>query len=263
MNRSSPDVAGEIYIGTVMFERNRRKLLSPSFKVSEWIERFRLDGFDGMELWENHALLFGPEEVNAIEQSGFPVAVYNSYTSFDDEGKSMRERAATAAVQLRAGGVKFNLGGDPAIAETYLRNLLHWSDRLPEDCRLLCECHGGTIMKNLETATEIYERLDTGNFQIIIHPLSDPFTIRKWFDSFGGIITHAHIQSRNQEGKLVKLKNNRAKVEESLAILKNAGFKGSYTLEFTEGSDRPDVSAEELYRHALDDLEFLKENLTW
>ena len=56
----------EIYIGTILLERNRwTRDKKPTCLVSEWIPRFKEAGFDGMELWENHAALASSTELKA------------------------------------------------------------------------------------------------------------------------------------------------------------------------------------------------------
>ena len=134
------ETAGQIYLGTILLEKNRwpdspvtrfsigerlcrgRGAL-PSLQVSEWAERARADGFDGLELWENHALLVSDEELARLGRMPLPVAVYNSYFGLDDEDALWREVAAEAVLGLQAAGVKYNFGPDPARRDTYLRDL--------------------------------------------------------------------------------------------------------------------------------------------
>ena len=55
---------------TVCMEKNRWSTRMPSFKVSEWIPRFKADGFDAVELWESHFLEADNDEQEALCRSG-------------------------------------------------------------------------------------------------------------------------------------------------------------------------------------------------
>ena len=84
----------ELYIATLLLEVNRHgSPKTPSFPVSEWTDRFAGAGFDGMELWEYHATLAGPEEAKALQETAFPTTIFNTYASMDEAGREDRERA--------------------------------------------------------------------------------------------------------------------------------------------------------------------------
>jgi sugar phosphate isomerase/epimerase len=255
----------QIYIGTVLLELNRwtREKL-PTFSVSDWIPRFQAAGFDGIELWENHAMLAGPAELTALEASPLPVRVFNSYVGFEDtpESVSRREEVAGAADRLRAAGVKFNVGRDPRLRETYIRNAVEWQKRLPADCRMLCECHSGTILEGLDAAAAAFGDWTDSRFQAIVHvfPLA-PGDLRKWFAALGPRTTHAHVQFADENGVRMRLNKRPAPVRECLRVLEGEGFRGSFTLEFTEGTRTPGENIEDLFRNAAEDLSFLRENL--
>ena len=81
--------AGRIYIGSILLEKSRWSAdKTPTYRVSEWTERFADVGFDGVELWEYHATLCSPEELTALEAPRCPVAIFNSYASLDDDGEA-------------------------------------------------------------------------------------------------------------------------------------------------------------------------------
>ncbi len=250
----------KIFIGTVLLEKNRWKSRIPSLLVSEWVDRFKKDGFDGMELWENHVLLNSPEELDALKNSGFPVTVYNSYVTFDDEGAEKRAQAADAACKLGAKAVKFNFGNDMSLRDTYIKNLKDWVSKLPSDCRILCECHSGTIMEDPAFAAEVFKELGEDRYQAIVHGMIEPSELEKWFNHLGKAITHVHVQAL-QDGKYVRLRKIPERLKENLKIMKDAGFAGSYTIEFAEGCATPDENIEDVYSSALDDLQVLREAL--
>jgi len=263
MSPKNDGIGDEIYIGTILLELNRwGSPKTPTYKVSEWLNRFREAGFDGMELWEYHATLAPREELALLEAVEFPVSVFNTYCDFDDASESDRKQAAEMIKRLEAGGAKFNVGKDPALRDEYIKNLRTWSASLPEDCRLLCECHGGTIIQEPSNAAKFFEELDSERYQIIVHCLMQDLEILKeWFRAFGTSVTHAHIQMTDGNNKRAGLSNNPAHVKEALHIMREEGYRGSFTLEFTAGTQSPDENIGDLWQAALSDLHFLRENI--
>lgn len=257
-------VKDKIYIGTILLELNRwGNPKTPTYRVSEWTERFREAGFDGMELWEYHATLCSEAERKALEASSFPVAVYNSYGDFDDGSEDDRRGAAEMVRALGAGGVKYNVGKDPALRDEYLRNLRAWAEALPEDCRLLCECHGGTIIEEPEAAAKFFGELEDGRYQIVVHCFMPELDrLRAWFRAFGPAITLAHVQLGAGGGRRDRLDNQPEHVREALRVMRGEGFQGAFTLEFTQGTREPGENVADLWEAALADLHFLKENLS-
>ena len=253
-------VENKVYIGTILLELNRwSSPKTPTYLVSEWLDRFQEAGFDGMELWEYHVTLCPPEELAKLEASDFPVAVYNSYCDFSNESRSEQRAAAGMIRQLDAEAVKFNVGKEPALKDVYLGNLRTWGESLPEDCRLLCECHGGTIVEEPTAASEFFDELRGDRWQFIVHCLmNDLDRLKEWFSAFGQSITHTHIQMVDEDGKRVRLESDPKHVKEAIKIMRRAGYRGSFTLEFTEGTSALDENIEDLWKAALDDLSFLK-----
>ncbi len=258
------EIESKIYIGTILLELNRwSSPKAPTYLVSEWLERFQEAGFDGMELWEYHATLCPPEELAKLEESDFPVAVYNTYCDFRNESMPDQRTAADMIRRFGAKGVKFNVGKDPALKDIYLENLRNWGDSLPEDCRLLCECHGGTIVEEPAAASEFFGGLEDERWQFIVHCLmSDLDRLKEWFSVFGKSITHAHVQMVDENGKRIRLERNPKHVREAINVMRGEGYRGSFTLEFTEGTSAPDENMEDLWKAALDDLRFLKSLLS-
>jgi excisionase family DNA binding protein len=253
---------GEIYIATILLEPNRwTDAMRPSYAVSEWLGRFRDAGFDGMEVWENHAALCGPRELEALAASDFPCRVFNTYAGFDAAGAEQRARAAQLADRLGAGRVKFNFGSDAERLDEYLAALTAWAGMLPDGCRPLCECHHGTVLEEPERAADAFRRLGGLEVEVIVHPLFlSSHALRRWLDAFGANVTHAHVQLRDEHGVFQRLGSSPGLVRERLAILAEGGFRGSFSLEFTAGTRTRGETHERLWRNALADLAFLREH---
>lgn len=243
-----------IYFGTVCLERNRWGSRQPSFRVSEWLPRFRADGFDGVELWENHFLAADPAEQALLVERAAPVAVFNSYAGFADGPAETEQRAGAAKAirRLRAAAVKYNVGADPARLAEYRRNLLAWAEALPPACRLLCECHGGTVLESLAAAVAFFADLDPARFGVIVHAGDDPAPVTDWLAALPGRVQHVHLQWRDA-AKDPAAPGCRARLRACWAAIRARGFTGTATLEFTRGIGR-DEQLETLYTNARADL---------
>jgi len=254
---------GHIYIGTILLERNRwARGKEPSYLVSEWLERFAEAGFDGVELWENHAALAQPEELEALERPACPIAILNTYAPFGEEGQRARERAAALANRLSAGGAKYNLGRDEAARDSYIFSVREWAAQLPDRARVLCECHPGTTMEDPSVAADVLAELGDPKFQAMHHALAvAEGRLTQWMRLVGDRTTHVHVQMRDEDGAFLRLDRTPELVRRVLDVLHGEGFAGSFTLEFTEGTGAPDENPEMLFANALRDLEFLRENL--
>ncbi|MEC3884008.1 TIM barrel protein [Halobacillus sp. HZG1] len=248
-------------MNTVLFERNRWEPgRNPSLSVSEWMGRMKEDGFDGIELWENHALKSSDEEIEALKAHSLSVEIYNSYVSFDDDQDKEREEAAAMIHRLQPKQVKFNFGDSEASLDVYIRNLKEWEKQLPEDCELLCECHPGTVMEDPETARDVLEQLRPMDVKAIIHPFHAQVDLKGWFDHLEEKIVHAHV-SLFKNHVFHALEEEPEFIQERLQILKDSNYRGSFSMEFTKGVAEADETPQEIYTHAVKDVSYLKRQL--
>lgn len=245
----------QIYIGTILLERNRWSLGKvPTYQVSDWMDRFARDGFDGVELWENHAALCSDDELARLERSPLPIVVFNSYAGLGDCAAPERERSAAWANRLRVGAVKFNVGNDPALSAEYARNAVAWANAMPQVTRLLCECHAGTLLEDLDAAQAMFDAWSDGRFQAIVHAFGGDE--KPWVNSLRRlgprIVTHIHAALGMHTPATL------GTVQRQVAVLREMGFDGSITLEFTEGTGEIHEDKEIMYGRALRDLALLR-----
>lgn len=252
-----------IYIGTILLEPNRwAKGRRPTFRVSEWADRLAEAGFDGMELWEPHATLAPAGETDALARSPLPVAIFNSYAAMDEAGAADRATAGELAVRLGARAVKFNVGDDPAQRAAYLQAVRQWRAELADDVTLLCEVHPGTIIETPAAARSFFDELGVGGWEIIVHPFNRLETLGAWLDAFGPAVTHAHLQMRDEDNRVVRFDRRPGRARKAVEMLREAGFAGTASLEFTEGTGESGESVERLLENAVRDLAFLREVLS-
>ena len=200
-NGFRPMPAIPVYLATVCLERNRWGSRKPSFQVSHWLPRLAADGFDSVELWENHYLAADADEQARLRAAAGGIAVFNSYAGLGDgdaDGQQ-RRRATEAVLGLRAAAVKYNLGGDPRHLGAYRRNLLAWADDLPSACRLLCECHPGTVLEDPGEAAAFFADLDASRFGVIAHACGEAAEVEPWLTALGPRLRHLHLQLRQPE----------------------------------------------------------------
>lgn len=243
--------ATPVYLATVCLERNRWSSRVPSLRVSEWVDRVLSDGFDGIELWENHYLAVAPDEQRRLREVCRPLAIFNCYAGFDDDPQAaaQRARAAEVVVQLGATAVKYNVGADPAQVDTYRRNLLAWAGALPEQCRLLCECHPGTVLEQSDGAARFFAGLDEHRFGVIAHAPGTPAQLEQWLQTLGRRVQHLHLQRRDPSDATP---DGEQRLMRCAEVLRACAFTGSASVEFTRGIGR-DERIETIYENARAD----------
>lgn len=259
----NPPVAAQcnqasIYLGTVLLESNRwAGARIPTYRVSEWMERIAAAGFDGIELWENHVAMADASERAALRAGRAPVKILNSYAPMGESGEEARRQIAGFALELGVKAVKFNVGSNPEALESEVRTAIDWAASIP-GVSLMCECHPGTALENPEVA--IAALASCPEIGVIIHPFSSP-NLAVWLHLFGSRVLHAHVQIVDAQQRRWRLRGQPAPVREQLAVMRDGGFAGSFTIEFTAGVGVAPEDRDELFASACDDMLFLREEL--
>ncbi len=255
-----------IYFGSIALESNRWKPeCQPSIYFSEWLSRVNQAGFDGIELWQRHYTQGSRAEKERLTSGPNPPAIFNSYATFEntDESRSQRNEIAQAILETRALAVKFNLGTDAFREEEYIAQFREWSETLPSEMALLYECHPGDIGDKPDTAKAILKKINNPNIGIIVHPFClSPDNLHAWFDCFPDLIRHLHVHQRDEGGVFNLLEFSAEGNEARCRILRQRGFRGTLTVEFTKGTALVRENADEIFRNACSDLQFLRSNLS-
>ena len=233
--------------------------------LSAWLDRIAEAGFDGVELWERHLTDASPSEEELLVGSNLEIPVFNSYVSLDDADQTNRAAVSAAAQLTSSTGIKFNVGNDPTRQSQYAERIATWLEGLPTSVALLCECHHGiSIAEDPGVASAIFDAAGPASrLQAIVHTHESADHIRERFDAYGNRITHVHVNFLDFETMSApRLSDIRGRVESQVALLRDLGFAGSWTIEFTNGvlteNDHPDY----LLAQAADDLAVLREVLT-
>jgi sugar phosphate isomerase/epimerase len=244
-------VEPQIYLATVLLERNRWDSRIPSLRVSDWSSRIAEAGFDGIELWENHLLLADGRERDAVKRGPAPVVVLNTYCGFEAAAEDARRQSAELARFLHVRAVKFNFGSDIDAVPEYIENLAAWSELLPSGCRLLCECHPGTVLEEPAAAARLLAPSKC-TVEVIVHALhgDDDSRLEAWLDVFSEQVTHVHAVIRDRDVARRRIR-----------FLKDVGFSGTWTVEFCKGVNEPGEDTDRLFAQARDDLAFLRSEL--
>lgn len=249
-----------VFLASVALEPNRWKSRGeriPSLKVSEWSPRAAEAGFAGWELWEDHFFKAGGGERKALADSPLPVRVFNTYLRPGIDADADWERVVEAVRFLgpRVGGVKFNLGKEDVPADRQASAAREWAARLPEGVRMLCECHGGTVLETPSAAAAAFGSWPEDRFAAILHPLGgDPGKADSWFEALGGRIRHLHWQARVPGKGIRPLAEVEARLDVVKMSLRKRGFSGTQTIEFVEGTGKPGETPERSFAAAVADL---------
>jgi len=252
-----------VSLGTIALEVNRWSAdRNPSYSVSEWITKIKATGFDGLELWENHVLL-AEGEAEKIVASGFPVEVYNHYGMFTnaEEDVYKREKAIKMINFLGAKAVKYNVGNTPKLLDEYKENVLRFADALPVDCVLLCENHAGTLLETDDAIEAFFDGLSPEKFALVIHPFEEPEVLLAKFKRHGARIAHIHSQLSKGNERL-RLDRWPERVQACFDIMKENGFSGDFTVEFTELTAAPGENIDDLFANAVLDLKYIRRYFT-
>lgn len=263
-----------IYFGTILIEPNRWRSREPSFAVSDWMPRIREAGFDGIEIWENHALQADEAELQRLVEAEPSVAIYGTYDRCEDETAEQRRRITRVIHRLGAEGMKYNLGGQSARRSEYVNNAAGWAASFGPEFRMLCECHGGTVAQEASEAVRAFEDMEAvlagrdgarPRIEAILHMCVDIDSVKQRVETLGKRLTHVHvskIRGTNAE-RGERLERRPEETAARLEVLREAGFSGTFTLEFTEGvvkRQSPD-DIEMLFENAVADLHFLRQQL--
>lgn len=255
-----------IYFGSIALEPNRWKPeCQPSIHFSEWLSRVNHAGFDGIELWQRHYTQGSRTEKERLTSGPNPPAIFNSYATFEntDQSRAQRNEIALAILETRAMAVKFNLGTDFSREEEYIGQFCEWSKNLPAGMRLLYECHPGDIGDKPDSAKTLVKKINNPNIGVIVHPFCiTPETLNAWFDCFPNSIRHLHVHQRSEGGLFNLLEFSLEKNETQCKILRQRGFRGTLTVEFTKGTALEREDPDEIFHNACTDLQFLRSTLS-
>lgn len=245
-----------IYFGTVLLEANRWTAeKQPGYRVGDWLGRLAAAGFDGIELWQNHALLATASEREALRSSQLPVTVFNSYVALDAGGDEHRRCVAELVRRLGSLAVKFNVGNDVERVRDDLRVVTEWGATMP-GVQLLCECHPGTALEDPVLAAKALAAFPA--IGVIVHPFTC-HDLAAWTKNLGDRIVHCHVQMLDNGRQVCGLRDRPDRVRQRLGLLRECGYAGSFTLEFVAGVGVPPENRDALFAAACDDLAFLRE----
>lgn len=261
MDRSfTAHMSSSILLSTVAIEPNRwSPTRSSSIRVVDWIRRAVDDGFDGIELWENHYFEANTDERRAIarlvSENGLSL-IFNSYNDFGSSspptGVRRLQEVAEAIRHLQPTAVKFNVGKFPGLRSDYFRNLREWLVTIPASCQPLCECHAGTVLERPQDAEAFFAELGDPRIGYIVHPLDvDDAVLKQWLDT--DRVDHFHLQSRT-----VPLRNHPDAVG-CIPLVHRRCPNASFSIEFAYTTGNPGETPERAYPAALADARALRD----
>lgn len=268
MTSAADGPAPPVLLGTVALEPNRWGTVDPSgratTRLSRWLPAVADAGFDGLEVWERHLRDADEQEAAAVLAHRLPVAVLNSYADLDDPDPAERRAVARWAARAGSRAVKFNVGADPSAAGVYAERVAAWLDDLPPSTRLLCECHAGTAVADdpALAARVLGAAGPPARVGAIVHTHQAPDALRARFAAYGERIAHVHVNMLDPATLTApRLRDVRTRLEDRVALLRDLGFRGSWTVEFVHGLMTTADHPEALVARAAEDLAVLRQVL--
>lgn len=247
--------ASKVFLASVCLERNRwAEVNSPTIFVSEWFPRIEADGFDGIELWQYHYTAADSVEQEALLSRRLMLPIFNSYCGFEEGSGNERDVVRQAILQLKPRAVKFNFGANENMLREYEEVFCSWAESLPRELTFLCECHGGTVLETPQRAKRLLKRFPKLDIGVIVHGFSiGDSELQGWFDECGTAVRHIHISARRKG-----LFRTPKQVADRMALIRNFGFKGTFSIEFAEGAGQAGEQQETVYTNAKQDLQLLR-----
>ena len=253
-----------VFLASIALEPNRWKggdRRVPSFMVSRFNAPAKSAGFRGWELWEPHFFLADVAEKERLRESPLPIRIFNTYLRPGIDDKAEWEKVVEAITFLgeQVEGVKFNLGkADSLSPGEQIEAALDWAEALPGNVRMLCENHPGTLLEEPAEADRAFQAWPSDRFGAILHPLAgEESHCSRWLEALPDRIEHLHWQARGPDNKLGPLADQGQKLDSAIAALRAAGFAGSQSIEFVEGTGQPGEAPESLFQAAAADQKIL------
>jgi len=246
----------KIYLSTVALEKNRwAPGRTPTFQVSDFLSRIKNDGFYGVELWQYHYTLANDEEREKLAASDVPF-FFNTYISIEKRDDELFKSIGNAVKAIGATAVKYNFGRNYDVipdVDQQIENLKRLTEYMPDNVKMLCECHANSVMEVPEDAGEIFNKLDKERFGAIIHLETDSEFADRCFECYGDRIWHIHCAYKGGETAFKPMDDGSGNVEKLLNYYASKGFDGSFALEFVKFEE----TAQQHYENAINDLKFL------
>lgn len=272
---TAPPLGHDVLLGTVAIEPNRWSTVDPSGEpvadLAALSEEIASVGADGLELWERHlpVRVDGDPDGAADAVAGSldalpPVRVLSTYVGFDTDDPAAWRTVAERVRASGARGLKFNVGNDASSEAAYVERVATLAGMLPPDVVLICECHQHiSIAEDPTVAARMLSAIGPPDrFGAIVHTHEAPDHLRARFDAYGERIHHVHVNFLDHSTMTVPvLAGRRDELEAKVALLRDLGFRGSWTLEFVEGvlTDHDEPIA--LLNQATQDLAVLRDVL--
>lgn len=256
-----PITGSPIYLSTMLLEKNRSNGKGPSLLVSDWIEPIGEAGFGGLEIWMHHLLFSSRSEWELIKEKGLEsdlaTALIASSLPSDGSDKSRRLRDALleACDYFRPEGLKLRLPkGDEGL--DFLRT---WVRDVPREIAILCDCREGE--GGVAELERLGQALPGGRFRAVIHPfLLAPSELEAALKAHVDFIGNLGVQARH--GKAwARILDDKAASLKTIAVSRKCGYRGTWTLEYTQGAGEAGEDIDKLFDASEADLNFLTETL--
>jgi len=173
-----------------------------------------------------------------------------------EKSQRLRDAILEACDYFRPEGLKLL----PTRGEEAMDFLLAWSQDVPREISLFCDCREGE--SGLEGLGAARKLLSGSRFRAVVHPFlaAEPREFEEALQAHGDFIGCLGVQSRKGDAWALLTESREASLQ-TIAITRRRGYKGIWSLEYTKGAGLPGEDIDRLFDNSEADLNFLTEIL--
>ncbi len=247
----------QMLLNTIMLEPNRwtgDHILS--WPLIDLLKPVAEAGFGELEIWQYHISRLHRQELDALRErldelrlGSVAIGGYPKFHLTGGEGEAMEaelDRLVEYGVVLGVDLFKIfpgSLGSeklDEAQRELSVNRILRLAEQLAmRDIVLTMETHGNTLCDTLESTLRLLEELSAcgDRVGICFQPYIEHDTDQAiaTFDALDGRVRHLHLQNRREGGTTLLEEGDWTDYSRFLPHVRERGFGGPLSLEFTDG----------------------------
>ena len=259
-----------IYLSTLLLEKNRWNGKGPTLLVSDWMDYIAEAGFVGVEIWFNHLQLSSRSEWELILEKSRELDLTIASLHFTLPGenslksKKIKDVLFEAYDYFEPDSLKFSV--DPLTKLSELPNALNtmrtWANDLSKNMNLLCELDASLHPRSSEALDKITKLLKPLGMRLVLRPFLLSLEEVKQISANGlSGIGQIGVQSQNKN-QWALLEENKINALQTIALIKENDFNGSWCLEFTQGVGKAKEDIDELFDNAEKDFNFISNALS-
>ena len=246
----------QLLLNTIMLEPNRWTVDKQlTYSLGELLEPIAAAGFRGLEIWQYHLSSLRAEDCEELpgrlQSLGLRAVALGAYPQFHLEGQqaaaeqSLLDRLVADAARLGCAAFKIFPGrvasadADDELWQLSAERMSRLAEALDRhDIVLTLETHGGTLCDSLDGTLRLLDSLrGCANVGICFQPYleDDTEAATAAFDTLATRVRHLHLQNRIDGAVSLLADGEWTDYRRFLPHVRDSGFDGLMSLEFTAG----------------------------